>query len=434
METHTKRELKKLVHIAKFENIIKKLNEFLQGGPPDKESIRAGIYLPITKEGKTILEVIPVNRIKEIPYIWEEAFFPEKFTLRPFGDSVYHIAAKRGFLDQCPNPTPAALTCTNKLQSTPLDYAANSGTLTQIPKALLLELLPENISAIHQAALRKQLDQVPNELFTESLVEAIHDSRTLVQTAAEGGSLLQLPPKFVTTKSLIEIRRNDNSALHIAAESGTLDQVPQEFITKVNLATYDTSGQTVAQVAAANGHLSQITLKLAQELMFVYMEQPCMTVSMSGAVTRGNDPEPDFKSNLLHCAAAKGKLDKVPAELFTEKAMTEQNASGHTVLHIAACKECFDQIPPKYITNTALLTSCHNAAEATIEEILGIGDKGTVLECIHANQLGCLMHVELSEECKDYVSKDWWDSYKSIQKRKANLEEKEEQANEIDIF
>jgi len=411
-----------------------KLKHFLSGGTPDKVALSFYLFAPLEKS-KSILELLPLERIKEIPYIWDPAFPQHNYMSRSLRDrklTVLHIAAMRGFIDECPKEflTEKALTARDGTGVSVLDYAALHGHLDKVPKDALVKHL--DLTAIHRAALNRKLYQVPVELLTDDMVFATQDSKNLLQVAAEGGCLDQLPECHLTDKTMTDVARFDCSPLHIAAEFGTFNNVPKKFFTKANLAAYDIHNRTVAQVAATTGCLSELPFEVVKELMYVYRDDRFREFTSTILNTVPITPAPAFKSNLLHCAASGEMLDNVPKVLITREAMFERNALGNTVLHTAALSGCLSQVPEEFLTCENLLISSQTPSETELNDILEIGGSGTVLEAVAEEDLDCLLAIDLSDECEQYVSPEWWSKYKSIQRSRELLDT--EETHEIDLF
>jgi len=81
----------------------------------------------------------------------------------------------------------------------------------------------------------------------------------------------------------------------------------------------------------------------------------------------------------------------------------------------------------------ALLCSCNNESEAALDELLGIGGKGTVLEWIMPEQLDVLLNVELSDACSAYLDPEWWGKYNAIRQTRSELLAGSDNCD-IDIF
>ena len=401
---------------------VTKLLEFLAGGKPDKPSLALAMFAPLDEQNHTILDLLPVHRIKEITFIWNPSML-KKTNER--GETILHIAARKGFLDQCPHElTEGMLTATSNYRGqrhkTVIEYAAQYGNLHQIPEAILKREIAKDImyerNILTLAALNKHINQIPRTCLTEQTLLREDAGENCFQSAASGGSLDQIPTKFLTAHNLTTITRSGSNALHRAARHGNLYQVPQNVLTAENLGIFNHQEQTAVQIAAEYGFLNQIPLQTIKDLMYVCIGN----TDMPHEAGHPRGPEPGYETNLLHNAAFRGNLKVVPKELFSEKDMLYKTETGNNVLHIAAIYNCTDQIPKEYLTEKNLLLK-NNMGATTLKLIGNLVEQPWIYD------------VEFSLKSRKYFNSTSWEKYKNVRKSKLDLVQRREET-EIEMF
>jgi len=139
------------------------------------------------------------------------------------GDNVFHIAARKGYLNHLPNQLRSVtnLRSRNKDGNTCLHLAATYGHLNQIQKDILTD---------------------------ENVLVRNHNGDTVLHSAANGGFNLSLS-RFMTQENLMKKNNRGNTVLHEAARLGSLSQIPREFLTEPNLLNVGASGHTVFEAS-----------------------------------------------------------------------------------------------------------------------------------------------------------------------------------------
>jgi len=93
-------------------------------------------------------------------------------------------------------------------------------------------------------------------------------------------------------------------------------------------------------------------------------------------------------TTLLHVAAARGLLDKIPTKLLTSQSMLKQDENGRTPLHRAVSRKKLEQVPTFWMTK---------------ENLLAQDTRGqSVIDFAHSKDLMHLIPEDLRVRCSDY--------------------------------
>jgi ankyrin repeat protein len=125
----------------------------------------------------------------------------------------------------------------------------------------------EGETLYHWAAKKGFLGHIPEQLLkTNLLLTPDEFGYNCFQIAARNGALDKVPQRLLTQENLAEHGERSENTFHMAAEAGHLDKIPKEILTAENLLQPDMHGETCLHLAADQGHLDKLP-RLSKETL-----------------------------------------------------------------------------------------------------------------------------------------------------------------------
>lgn len=211
-----------------------------------------------------------------------------------------------------------------------------------------------NIVNWYLLAKEKKLNLIPI-ITKKDVLRKVNDS-TMLHYAAEFGSLDQIPVRLLSQETMTNKNLVGETALHIAAEYGHLPQVPKILLTERNLTLKNTNGSTPIHYAACGAYFSHLPKNVINSTTLCVKDQFGYTplhhmaaIGQLGLVkehltfhtltmenTRGETP--------LHRAGACKELENVPFECLTPEMLLIADNTGNSVIEQARRSSCLDQL------------------------------------------------------------------------------------------
>jgi len=231
--------------------------------------------------------------IKTIPEVLMD---PKLWSEAPTGQSslgsLFHIAAKRGVLDQLPQSmlSENTLTLKDERGETPLHILARTGFTGSLGRLVSGTSVP--------------IDWLIRD----------SEGNTVLHSAALGRQIASIPPAFLTSENVMLLNNAGDSVVDLAFQANCLESISPEL--RFLCDDYSRSRlREVFKSGDSNGiPTSLLSFDSLQRLM----------------------PETSDLNSLLRIAARHGTLHIFPAEAFSEERLRELHDIGLSPLHIAA--------------------------------------------------------------------------------------------------
>ena len=153
---------------------------------------------------------------------------------RPCGTTCYHVAAISGMLNLLPLDE-EVLRTKNADKDTVFHVAAEHGTLDQIPYSLLtvenMTLLgADDETPLHTAGMMGHLEQVPHAVMNDKTLAMQDSEGCSVLCRAAAGGIKHIPEHLLTMENLSE-QSKLGTPIYRAASTGFLADIPGKFLT-----------------------------------------------------------------------------------------------------------------------------------------------------------------------------------------------------------
>jgi len=274
---------------------------------------------------------------------------------------------------------------------------------------------------------------LPAELADELLTGEDKQGNSILHRAASNNYLKELPKLKVCDHQWLRVNHRNESAMLAATINGYIEQVPTRLLTFDNCVATTNFGQNLLHAAASRACLSKIPKEVLAKGCLIKSSAAGKTPFMV-AIEMGNLT---FRS--------------YPQDMIDHDAVTARTNNGRTALHQLAELNMLTYLPKNFRTNEYLslesemgITPVHILAERgqlhTMEhkelnwEILSkqtaLGT--TALAMLKPEDKEFVLGIEFPAEAQKYFGTEWWKRNQEILDGKKNLTE--EHIQTIDIF
>jgi len=309
----------------------------------------------------------------------------------------------------------------SKSGETPILMAATFGFLSQIPSdiikdGILNELiiskntnLPTGSPILFEAISQGQLAAIPKVAFSEEACNLTDKKgnnilHIIYSTFGAQTELKKLGTMPINWDKLLEKNKDGKTPLEAAIIGGYAEYIPRKYINAETLGleqvTPGRGTDTILHQAATYAQLH--TLPMAEIPLQLILQ-----------------PDSEGRT-VLHLAGLGGQLTSMPEDMLQYINKNLVDIEGNNVLHYAARGSQLMQTPREVITK---------------ELILARNKKGyTALDiAIERDETEVLLGLELPEEYKEKLPKEWWDQNTNILNQRDRLANAPNEV-EIDLF